>query len=237
VNGTRYYYRLEDWDTASVSTYHGPVSASQSPCRLHPAETAMAVGVETARNAEGLVSLPVPRGCSLPLRTPSLPVARGTGTPTRPPSRSSPATPLRRPSSCTRAGSGLFGAPRARCKSSCRAWSSLPTRARPRCRFAVRWSTRSSAGRWSSSRRRLSTCRSFAASDRPRSVSRRWRWGRTAPCARRDAPSALPCSPAAISRGTWLGSRGRSSRGIGRAPWWRSRRCGSPARGRASSWP
>ena len=27
VNGVRYYYRLEDVDTASVSTFHGPVSA------------------------------------------------------------------------------------------------------------------------------------------------------------------------------------------------------------------
>ena len=27
VNGTRYFYRLEDVDTASVSTFHGPVSA------------------------------------------------------------------------------------------------------------------------------------------------------------------------------------------------------------------
>ena len=31
VNGTRYYYRLEDIDTASVSTFHGPVSAVPRP--------------------------------------------------------------------------------------------------------------------------------------------------------------------------------------------------------------
>jgi hypothetical protein len=31
TNGTRYYYRLEDVDTASVSTFHGPVSAVPQP--------------------------------------------------------------------------------------------------------------------------------------------------------------------------------------------------------------
>ena len=62
VNGTRYYYRLEDVDTASVSTFHGPVSAvpEASPRRLHQAKAVKAAGVETARNGgePGLSSCP-----------------------------------------------------------------------------------------------------------------------------------------------------------------------------------
>ena len=38
VNGVRYYYRLEDVDTASVSTFHGPVSAIPSAAPSPPGE-------------------------------------------------------------------------------------------------------------------------------------------------------------------------------------------------------
>ena len=38
VNGTRYYYRLEDVDTASVSTFHGPVSTVPGTASSPPGE-------------------------------------------------------------------------------------------------------------------------------------------------------------------------------------------------------
>jgi YVTN family beta-propeller protein len=38
VNGTRYYYRLEDVDTASKSTFHGPVSATPDSASTPPGE-------------------------------------------------------------------------------------------------------------------------------------------------------------------------------------------------------
>ena len=38
TNGTRYYYRLEDVDTASVSTFHGPVSAVPVAARVSAGE-------------------------------------------------------------------------------------------------------------------------------------------------------------------------------------------------------
>ncbi len=61
VNGQRYYYRLEDVDTASVSTFHGPVSAvPERPRRLRLGKAAVAAGVETARKA-------VRRACRLVL--------------------------------------------------------------------------------------------------------------------------------------------------------------------------
>ena len=37
-NGTRYFYRLEDVDTSSVSTFHGPVSATPRPATGGPGE-------------------------------------------------------------------------------------------------------------------------------------------------------------------------------------------------------
>ncbi len=40
VNGTRYYYRLEDVDASSVSTFHGPVSAEPVPSPPSPGEDA-----------------------------------------------------------------------------------------------------------------------------------------------------------------------------------------------------
>ena len=54
LNGTRYFYRLEDVDSASVSTFHGPVSVvpqravadgrptSRAPCPVTPGERARA---------------------------------------------------------------------------------------------------------------------------------------------------------------------------------------------------
>ncbi len=84
VERERYYYRLEDVDTASVSTFHGPVSPP-APCRLRRRKAVEATGGETARKAvvESLSPVLPRRGSSRPLRTPSPRSARSTGTPSR----------------------------------------------------------------------------------------------------------------------------------------------------------
>jgi hypothetical protein len=55
-NGVRYYYRLEDVDTASRSTFHGPVSAV-------PQEPSSADGEGGNESASGSESSPAPSGC------------------------------------------------------------------------------------------------------------------------------------------------------------------------------
>jgi hypothetical protein len=80
TNGTRYYYRLEDVDTASKSTFHGPVSAVPAPASSPQAKTVKVVGVEATRNAKNPVSPLTHRGSSRPLRKSSLPRALVTET-------------------------------------------------------------------------------------------------------------------------------------------------------------
>ena len=93
-NGVRYYYRLEDVDTHSVSTFHGPVSCRgrrEAPPRLPKAE---ADGSGRAGRRRPAPSCPA--WALGPARLIGAPTrARRTATPRRRPSVCSPAPPAR----------------------------------------------------------------------------------------------------------------------------------------------
>ena len=55
VNGVRYYYRLEDVDTRSVSTFHGPISAVP--------KAGVGVGFRRQRRRRTRRARCAPRGC------------------------------------------------------------------------------------------------------------------------------------------------------------------------------
>ena len=107
ANGTRYFYRLEDVDTKSVSTFHGPVSAVPGPPprrRLLPLPKAAAPAAAVAPGPAARRRFLLPRVGSRPARLVGfLHLSRPTATPRPPPSASSPA-PLAPPSSSSRPG-------------------------------------------------------------------------------------------------------------------------------------
>jgi Peptidase family C25/Concanavalin A-like lectin/glucanases superfamily/Domain of unknown function (DUF2341) len=58
VNGTRYFYLLEDVDTSSVSTFHGPLSAVPSPAGGGGGEGGDGDGAERGEGERGISSCP-----------------------------------------------------------------------------------------------------------------------------------------------------------------------------------
>ena len=224
LNGTRYFYRLEDVDASSKTTSHGPVSAVPLAGVGRRCAGPRASEQQPWHEAQGRRRADLPRvgggGLRLHgrLRFCVAHAARATAIPRRCRWASCRATRDRRRSSSGPAASTRCTRLRAACACSCPASTSRRIRRPPRCPSAARSWTPSSGAECSSAGCGLSTRQASRASSRPRSAGPRCRCRGTARCAPAAARSAS--SRRSTSRPSSPGCCRASSRPRPRARWW-----------------